>query len=49
MAWGILVPQPGLEPECPALKGGFLTIGPPGSPEELGSQGSLGKAWAPAL
>ena len=26
----ILVPQPGIEPECPALEGGFLTTGPPG-------------------
>ena len=26
----ILVPQPGMEPMSPALKGGFLTTGPPG-------------------
>ena len=31
---GILVPQPGIEPESLALEGGFLTTGPPGkSPE----------------
>ena len=30
LAFGILVPQPGTEPECPALAGGFLTTGPPG-------------------
>jgi len=29
-ACGILVPQAGLEPESPALQGGFLTTGPPG-------------------
>ena len=27
----ILVPQPGIKPECPALEGGFLTTGAPGS------------------
>ena len=26
----ILVPQPGIEPESPTLKCGFLTTGPPG-------------------
>ena len=31
-ACGILVPPPGIEPESPALQGGFLTTGPPGSP-----------------
>ena len=28
-ACGILVPQPGMEPECPASEGRFLTTGPP--------------------
>ena len=28
--WGILVPQPEIEPMSPALEGGFLTTGPPG-------------------
>ena len=28
-ACGILVPRPGIEPESPALEGGFLTTGPP--------------------
>ena len=27
---GIIVPRPGIEPESPALEGGFLTTGPPG-------------------
>ena len=31
-ACGILVPPPGIEPESPALQGGFLTTGPPGKP-----------------
>ena len=31
-ACGILVPQPGIELASPALEGGFLTTGPPGSP-----------------
>ena len=31
MACGILVPQPGIEPVSPALEGGFLTTGPPGT------------------
>ena len=48
VACGILVPRPGLEPKCRALESGLLTTGPLGSPEELGSQGSLGQAWAPA-
>ena len=26
MAGGMLVPRPGIEPTCPALEGGFLTI-----------------------
>ena len=30
IACGILVPQPGIEPESPALEGEFLTPGPPG-------------------
>ena len=35
-ACGILVPQPGIEAESPALEGSFLTTGLPGkSPEEL--------------
>ena len=29
-AWGIIVPQPGMEPTSPALEGRFLTTGPPG-------------------
>ena len=29
-ARGTLVPQPGIEPESPALQGGFLTTGPLG-------------------
>ena len=29
VACGILVPQPGIKPMSPALKGGFLTTGPP--------------------
>ena len=28
---GILVPRPGIEPEPPALEGGFFTTGPPGT------------------
>ena len=31
-AGGISVPSPGIKPVSPALQGGFLTIGPPGSP-----------------
>ena len=30
MAYGILVPQPGIERTSPALHGRFLTTGPPG-------------------
>ena len=30
VACGILVPQPGIEPVSPALKGRFFTTGPPG-------------------
>ena len=30
VACGILVPQPGIKPTSPALKGRFLTTGPPG-------------------
>ena len=30
VAYGILVPQPGVEPVSPALEGGFLTTGPQG-------------------
>lgn len=29
-AYGILGPRPGMEPEAPALEGGFLTTGPAG-------------------
>ena len=29
VARGSLVPQPGIEPASPALKGGFPTTGPP--------------------
>ena len=32
MAWGILVPQPGIKPMSPALEGGSLTIEPPEKP-----------------
>ena len=35
MACGILVPWPGITPTSPALQGGFLTPGPPGSPHIL--------------
>ena len=31
VAYGILVPLRGVEPLSPALKGGFLTTGPPGN------------------
>ena len=31
-ASGILAPRPGMEPTCPALEGGVLTPGTPGSP-----------------
>ena len=31
-ACGIFVPQPEIEPTSPALRGGFLTTDPPGSP-----------------
>ena len=30
MAYGILVPQPGIEPTSPALQSEFLTTRPPG-------------------
>ena len=30
MAYGILVPPPGMEPVSPALEGGFLTTGSSG-------------------
>ena len=29
-AHGLLIPQPGIEPMCPALEDRFLTAGPPG-------------------
>ena len=31
-ACGIFIPGPETEPTAPALEGGFLTTGPPGSP-----------------
>ena len=31
-AGGILVPQAGIEPVCPALEGGFSATGPSGKP-----------------
>ena len=31
---GISVPQPGIEPESPALEGGFLTTGSPGKSQK---------------
>ena len=36
MACWLLVPWPGIEPERPALQGGFLTTGPPGECPALG-------------
>ena len=30
LAWGLLVPQPGIKPVTPALQGEFLATGPPG-------------------
>jgi len=33
VACGILIPQPGIESMPPALKGGVLTTGMPGSPQ----------------
>ena len=35
-AYGILVPQPGIEPAPPALEGKILTTGPPGKPHISG-------------
>ena len=35
MAYGILVPPPGIEPPAPALQGGFLTTGPPGKSQRV--------------
>ena len=32
VAYGILVPRPGIEPMSPALEGGFLTTQLPGNP-----------------
>ena len=32
VAFGILVPPPGIEPACPALQAEFLTTGPPEKP-----------------
>ena len=43
--WGILVPGLGMQPTPPALKGRFLTSGPPGqSPCLLFQKGSLSPA-----
>ena len=39
---GILVPQPGIEPESSALEGGFLTIGLPGKSPFLKSDPEVG-------
>ena len=33
--YGILVPQPGIEPTSPAWEGGFLTTAPPGTSGKL--------------
>ena len=30
LAYGILIPRPGIEPVSPVLEGRFLTTGPPG-------------------
>ena len=30
LVWGILAPQPGIEPASPSIAGGFLTTGAPG-------------------
>ena len=35
MACGILIPQPGIEPQSPALAGGFLTTGHQGRPSKI--------------
>lgn len=32
---GVLIPQPGIEPHSPALRGEFLTAGPPGKSQEF--------------
>ena len=32
ITWHAELPPPGIEPASPALAGGFLTTGPPGSP-----------------
>ena len=34
-ACGILVPQPGIEPESPALESEFLSTGPPGKSSDF--------------
>ena len=48
-ACGILVPRPGIEPDSPALQGGFLTTEPPGKSQEVGFylhwQAFLGKGF----
>ena len=31
------LPDPGIEPVCPALAGGFFTTEPPGKPQQLHS------------
>lgn len=40
-ACGILVPQPGIKPMAPALEGGLLNTGPPGSPRSNLNRGIL--------
>ena len=38
---GILVSRPGIKPASPALKGGFLTAGPPGKSPNFFSYASV--------
>ena len=40
-ACGILVPRPGVEPESPALEGGFFTPGPPGKSQKRNNLSSF--------
>ena len=42
--WRILVPQPGIKPESPALEVRFLTTGPPGKPPK---KLFLKRCWGP--
>ena len=47
-ARGILVPQPGIEPESPALEGRFFTTGPPGkSPDHTFSSKNVRRPGFP--